>query len=712
MNYSTEDKKVLVVDDDIDIISLISLELKRKGFQIECASNIDEALSKLDNEKFFCAFVDIVLGENITSEKIVNHLNNETDCLNYKLPVILMSAHLSDDFEETILTKTDVIFRAIKKPINLEVITDTLETLYSTILLENGVESTNSSKEKEESPDLLEDLVGTLSEIFDESDGVLNKDKTIVHGEENIFEDDFSRVTGEENIEDENKTVVKGFQEDEDKSYSTVSGSEELDEGKATLVKGSKEDSQKEESTIIGNTEENLESMIGEVQSQDEESENKLYSGTTDDLTEDRSVVSGDEGDLGKEDVAYSGKTDDVTEARSVISGAEEDTSNEVAFAGKTDDVTEDRTVISGAEEDHSNEAAYSGSTDKVEDDFNRISGGDAFKDEGGSTRVSGSKEDLGKEEVTVISGSTDEEDPNFASYKGTTDKIGKEGSMELKHLDNASEEDEGPKTLKVMDEVEADWSAPAGKKKSEVTPMEEVEADWSAPAGKKKSEVTPMEEVEADWSAPAGKKKSKEAQPKEVEEPKAEEPKEEKSKVSAPEKAPADVNQRNKNGETPLMLATQKGNIEFIESLLNDGATLDFKNKKGQTAIHYAAKYNNPELIDFLITKGLKISLRDSENRDVLTFAVVSGASESAEHLIKLGARLTNRIDGKSLLMVALEKKDLKMFKTLLGGGVDPELKDPNGKTILDMAKKMRLKPVVQLIQAYQKLNQKKKAS
>ncbi len=51
-----------------------------------------------------------------------------------------------------------------------------------------------------------------------------------------------------------------------------------------------------------------------------------------------------------------------------------------------------------------------------------------------------------------------------------------------------------------------------------------------------------------------------------------------------------ADVNDRNDNGATPLMLAAMRGNKESVELLAAKGADVNVKANKGETALHLAA--------------------------------------------------------------------------------------------------------------------------
>ena len=67
-----------------------------------------------------------------------------------------------------------------------------------------------------------------------------------------------------------------------------------------------------------------------------------------------------------------------------------------------------------------------------------------------------------------------------------------------------------------------------------------------------------------------------------------------------------ADVNARNKGGETPLMWASFKGHAKVVEALLDAGADKELKatsgsNWKGNTALDVARKYNKGDVVAIL---------------------------------------------------------------------------------------------------------------
>lgn len=53
-----------------------------------------------------------------------------------------------------------------------------------------------------------------------------------------------------------------------------------------------------------------------------------------------------------------------------------------------------------------------------------------------------------------------------------------------------------------------------------------------------------------------------------------------------------ADVNKRDAYGETPVMIAADKGCLQAIEVLVDAGADISIKTKKHESALTFATEY------------------------------------------------------------------------------------------------------------------------
>lgn len=101
------------------------------------------------------------------------------------------------------------------------------------------------------------------------------------------------------------------------------------------------------------------------------------------------------------------------------------------------------------------------------------------------------------------------------------------------------------------------------------------------------------------------------------------------------------DVNLLNPAGESALMLAAIKGQIEWCERLLQRGAKV---NQPGWTPLHYAASGPNPRVIELLLGRGALLDARSPNGSTPLMMAARYGSEESVRLLLERGANPTLR--------------------------------------------------------------------
>ena len=66
-----------------------------------------------------------------------------------------------------------------------------------------------------------------------------------------------------------------------------------------------------------------------------------------------------------------------------------------------------------------------------------------------------------------------------------------------------------------------------------------------------------------------------------------------------------ADVNARNKSGDTPLHTAAWRGNMEVAKLLLGEGALINAKDSQNRTPLDAAVKAKYKAMIDLLRSYG-----------------------------------------------------------------------------------------------------------
>lgn len=78
--------RILVVDDDIDILQLVSIHLIRQGYEVERASDAQQALALLEEVEVDLAIVDVMM-PGMNGFELTKILTKELD-----IPVILLTA--------------------------------------------------------------------------------------------------------------------------------------------------------------------------------------------------------------------------------------------------------------------------------------------------------------------------------------------------------------------------------------------------------------------------------------------------------------------------------------------------------------------------------------------------------------------------------------------------------------------------------------------
>jgi len=90
-----------------------------------------------------------------------------------------------------------------------------------------------------------------------------------------------------------------------------------------------------------------------------------------------------------------------------------------------------------------------------------------------------------------------------------------------------------------------------------------------------------------------------------------------------------ADINAKDKYGNTPLIIAARDDRAEIVKILIENGAEVNAKNEKGETPLYWVLCNDNTEIAKFLIEKGADVKAKscfgytplDFANVDVLNF-------------------------------------------------------------------------------------------
>ncbi|KTD03251.1 ankyrin repeat domain-containing protein [Fluoribacter gormanii] len=128
-------------------------------------------------------------------------------------------------------------------------------------------------------------------------------------------------------------------------------------------------------------------------------------------------------------------------------------------------------------------------------------------------------------------------------------------------------------------------------------------------------------------------------------------------------------------DGNTPLMVAAGRGNLNIIEYLLEKGADLHQSNNHGESAVIFAVENGQLNTLKFLDEKGVDLTIVNNKGENPLLVAAKNGHLACVSYLLDRGfsADLKDN-QGKTAFQLALETSQLEIADLLVAGSTSNE--------------------------------------
>ncbi|XP_063436858.1 kinase D-interacting substrate of 220 kDa B-like [Mytilus trossulus] len=151
-----------------------------------------------------------------------------------------------------------------------------------------------------------------------------------------------------------------------------------------------------------------------------------------------------------------------------------------------------------------------------------------------------------------------------------------------------------------------------------------------------------------------------------------------------------ANLECRDSDGWTPLMLAADKGHLEVVTYLVTHGSQLEATYGDGWTPLMWAAWRGHLEVVTYLVTHGSQLDATDLVyGRTPLMLAALRGHLEVVTYLVTHGSQLdATDLLGQTALHLAAQFGQIDVTKCLIDQGCSPWVKSKQGKTPYDLVK------------------------
>jgi len=188
------------------------------------------------------------------------------------------------------------------------------------------------------------------------------------------------------------------------------------------------------------------------------------------------------------------------------------------------------------------------------------------------------------------------------------------------------------------------------------------------------------------------------------------------------------------------LVIASDKGDIETVRSLLKKDVYIHTQDKEGKCALVAAAYKNHLEIVDVLIAAGADVNMKDNTLQSAYLISTIEGYTELLKKTLKAGADVhsTDSDNGTGLIRasdrghveiikellrtdirinhvnrmgwIALHeailfgdggKRHTEIVRLLVDAGADVNLPDKDGDTPLAHAKKKGFTDIINILEA-----------
>lgn len=179
-------------------------------------------------------------------------------------------------------------------------------------------------------------------------------------------------------------------------------------------------------------------------------------------------------------------------------------------------------------------------------------------------------------------------------------------------------------------------------------------------------------------------------------------------SKHDTVDKNNSKVNKTNDKGESLLLIATQRQELEMIKLLLTFGADVNQRAHNLETPFLYAGAHGLTKLVKLFVLHGARFDIFDRDNQTALIPASKKGFVETVRFLVSLPDYPIDHASDQgwtalleTIMVSENDKSHREIIQLLKEAGANPYATDHDGISAVDYAKRRGFKRLVALLES-----------